>query len=122
MVRKIQRYSDYDDGARQVLVLAGKLAEADGRQSIGLAMLARGLLEVAPEARSTLADAAIHARHLELIDDESTATAGATEAFKAVLDAADSAALLAGRKTVTPSDLAAGLVAVTKRAPASGAT
>lgn len=118
----IKRYSDYDDGARSVLSRTAKLAEQDGRTSIGTVLLTRGLLEVVPEARTTLADAGVHARVFESIDAEQPAKPGMTDAFRAVLDAAETAAVLANRRTVLASDLAAGLVAVAKRASRADAT
>jgi hypothetical protein len=125
MRRPINRYSDYDDRARAVLVRAGEVAERDGQRSVGLQALRLGLLEVGLETEASLSEAGVEPQALAAIDGKAKHVGGATEKFREVLAAAESAAILDGRGQVMVADLLAGLVAITRpsssAASASGA-
>jgi hypothetical protein len=110
----IRRYTDYDREARDVLAAAGRLAEREGRRSVGLHALRLGLLEVIPGTEASLAEAGVEPRALAALDAEAGSAGGATESFRGVLTAAESAAMLDGRGQVIVVDLVAGLVAVAR--------
>lgn len=107
--RRIRRYSDYDAQARDVLVRAGNLAQAQGSASVGTAHLLLGVISSSPELAAALAEQGIVEEVVAGLPPDEEGASGLTQSARSVFGAAEAEALRNDRHVVMVGDLLAGL-------------